>query len=231
MSEKVVAFTKMQIWFHKHIIHFMVLLIATGLPILAPSAFSWLAWLYGVPLSAMVGVQSAGETLALGVQAARVVHWATALFFIITVIPFAAAMYRERNSWEIWPDAIGRQPLEDGLDQLKKRYLCYSDAEMGKYNTGQKGLAWLMIVGISAMIISGLMLMLRSSLPDGIIGFARFIHALFFILISVSLIFHLYLATHPINRAGLKAMFGDGTMDEDEVKHHHPLWWKKLKGK
>jgi cytochrome b subunit of formate dehydrogenase len=29
-------------------------------------------------------------------------------------------------------------------------------------------------------------------------------------------------------RAGLKAMFGDGEIDAEEVRHHHPLWWEKL---
>lgn len=231
MSDRIVAFSKMQIWFHKHIIHFMMLFIATGLPLLAPSAFAWLAWLYGIPLSAMTGVQSSAETLALGMQAARVLHWACALFFIITAIPFAAVLLRERDTWEIWPDAVGVQPIREGVEQLRQRYLLYRDAETGKYNIGQKGLAWLMIVGVSTMIVSGLLLMLRSSLPDGLVGFARFLHALFFILIAVSLIFHVYLATHPINRAGLKAIFGDGEMDAEEVKHHHPLWWKKLNGK
>lgn len=218
----------MQMWFHKHIIHFMVLFIATSLPIIAPTAFSWLAWLYGIPLSAIVNVQSHGETLALGVKAARVVHWAAGLFFTITAIPFAASMYAARNSWEIWPDAIGINALAKGLEQLKKRYLFNKDAEMGKYNTGQKGLAWLMIIGVSAMIITGIMLMLRTALPEGIIGFARFIHDIFFILIAVALIFHVYLATHPINRAGLKAIFGDGEIEEEEVRQHHPLWWDKL---
>ena len=161
-------------------------------------------------------------------QAARVVHWAAGLLFTITAIPFAASMYTARNSWEIWPDAIGTDALAEGLEQLKKRYLLYKDAEMGKYNTGQKGLAWLMILGVSALIITGIMLMLRTALPEGIIGFARFIHGLFFILIAVALIFHVYLATHPINRAGLKAIFGDGEIEEEEVRQHHPLWWDKL---
>lgn len=231
MSNRIIAFTKMQIWFHKHIIHFMVIFIATGLPIIAPQAFSWLAWLYGVPLSAMVGVQSYNETLALGIQAARVVHWAAALFFTITVIPFAASMLKERKSWEIWPDAIGKEAIVDGVEQLKKRYLLYEKAEVGKYNIGQKALVWLMVIGVSSLIITGIMLMLRSSLPLGLIGFARFIHDICFIMISIVLIIHVYLATHPINRAGLKAIFGDGEIDAKEIKDHFPLWWKKLQGK
>jgi formate dehydrogenase subunit gamma len=231
MSNKIVAFTKMQIWFHKHIIHFMVILITTGLPIIAPHAFSWLAWLFGMPLSAMVGVQSYGETIALGIHAARVVHWAAGLSLVLTAVPFAVVMLKDRKNWQVWPDAIGKQAIDDGVEQLKNRYIYYKQAEVGKYNTGQKGLVWLTVVGVSSMLFTGMMLILRTYIPEGIIGFARFIHGFFFIVMSIVLIIHIYLGTHPINRAGLKAMFGDGEMDADEIKSKHPLWWKKLQGK
>lgn len=228
MNERVIAFTKMQIWFHKHIIHFMLLFIATGLPILAPSAFGWLAWLYGAPLSAVFDVQTQQQTIALGLQAARVVHWTTAFFYTLTAIPFAAVMLAQRKEWQIYPDAVGIEPVRNGLEQLKRRYLQYSDAKIGKYNMGQKGLAWLTIIGMSSMMVSGFALMVRAHLPLGLAAFARFIHDLVFIAMSVGLIVHVYLAMHPLNRAGLKAMFGNGEIDAEEVKHHHPLWWDKL---
>ena len=85
-----------------------------------------------------------------------------------------------------------------------------------------------MVVGIAAMIASGLALMLRADLPLGWVGFARFVHVLVFVLIAVTLILHVYLATHPINRPGLHAMFGNGEVDAEVVRRHHPLWWKKL---
>lgn len=227
MSTKIVAFTRMQIWFHKHIIHFMALFIITGLPLLSPS-FSWLAWIIGTPMSAMSGVQSHAATIALGVQAARVVHWVSALFFTITALPFAAIMLGNRGRWEIWPEAVGTKAVKDGLEQLRRRYILYVDATTGKYNIGQKGLAWMMIIGVSAMIVSGLALMLRGFLPGGVAGFARFVHDACFVTIFIGLIFHVYLASHPVNRAGLTAMFGDGELEAEEVRHHHPLWWKKI---
>jgi ferredoxin len=65
MSPRVLAFSRLQIWFHRHLIHFMVLFVATGLPILSPK-FSRLAWVYGLPLSAAFGVESRAEIVALG---------------------------------------------------------------------------------------------------------------------------------------------------------------------
>lgn len=227
MATRIVAFSRIQIWFHKHIIHFMVLFTITGLPLLSP-AFRWLAWLFGMPLSAMFGVQSKAEIITLGIQASRVVHWGSGLFFTMTAIPFAIAMLVEENRWAIWPESVGLDAARDGLEQLKRRYLQYAEARMGKYNMGQKGLAWLVVIGVGTMIASGLLLMLRSSMPTGLMGFVRFMHDLFFILMAVALIVHVYLATHPINRPGLKAMFGDGELEEEVVKQHHPLWWEKL---
>jgi formate dehydrogenase subunit gamma len=230
VNEKVIAFTRMQIWFHKHVIHFMALFIFTGLPILSPAAFGWIAWIIGFPLSAVFNVQNQAQTIALGLQAARVVHWTTAFFFTLTVIPFAVVMLARWKEWQIYPDAIGIAPMKDGLEQLKRRYIQYTDARMGKYNMGQKGLAWLMIIGTAGMMFSGLALMLRTQLPVEWVGVARFVHDLFFVAMGVGLIAHIYLAAVlPLNRAGLKAMFGDGEIDAEEVRHHHPLWWAKLK--
>jgi formate dehydrogenase subunit gamma len=96
---------------------------------------------------------------------------------------------------------------------------------------GQKALIWLMIVGVAAMMASGLVLMLRADVSLEWAGFARFVHVLFFVLITVTLILHVYLATHPINRAGLHAMFGSGEIDAEVVRRNHPLWWKKLTSK
>ena len=230
MSAKVLAFSRLQIWFHRHVIHFMLLFVATGLPILSPK-FSWLAWVYGLPLSAAFGVGSEAEIVALGVQAARAVHWVVACFFSLTAVAFALAMLPSWRRWQVWPERVGVEALKEGTEELRHRYITYTPANVGKYNMGQKALIWLMIVGIAALIASGLALMLRADLPLGWVGFARFVHVLFFVLIAVTLILHVYLAAHPINRAGLHAMFGNGEIDAEVVRCHHPLWWKKLTSK
>jgi formate dehydrogenase subunit gamma len=230
MNSRVLAFSRLQIWFHKHVIHFMVLFVATGLPILSPK-FSWLAWVYGLPLSAAFGVESRAEIVALGVQAARAVHWAGACFFSVTVVAFALAMLPSWRRWQVWPERVGLAALKDGATELRHRYLTYTPANVGKYNMGQKALIWLMIVGVAAMMASGLVLMLRADVSLEWAGFARFVHVLFFVLITVTLILHVYLATHPINRAGLHAMFGSGEIDAEVVRRNHPLWWKKLTSK
>ena len=230
MNEKVLAFSRMQIWFHKHVIHFMVLFVATGLPMLSPR-FSWLAWVYGLPLSAAFGVQGEGEIVALGVQAARAVHWAAACFFTLTAVAFALAMLPSWRRWQVWPDRIGIGALRDGAAELRHRYVTFTPANVGKYNMGQKALVWIMVVGVAAMIASGFVLMLRASVALEWVGFARFVHVLFFVLIAVALILHVYLATHPINRAGLHAMFGNGEIDAEVVRRDQPLWWSRLRAK
>lgn len=229
MNERIEAFSRMQIWFHKHTIHFMIFFVITGLPILAPVAFGWLAWFFGYPVGAVTGSTDNAAILSVGMQVARVVHRVVALLFALTVIPFVATMIAIRRHWEIGFEEFSIDGFKFGLEQLKRRYLLYTDARMGKYNIGQKMLAHLIFLGMSAMLVSGLMLVFRNSLPLMAIAGARFVHDFFFITMSLALIVHVYLATHQINRAGLDAIFGDGMMDAEEVKHHHPLWWAKLR--
>lgn len=143
-------------------------------------------------------------------------------------VAFALAMLTSWRRWQLWPEATGIDAIKDGIAQLRCRYLTYTHTHVGKYNMGQKALIWFMIVALTAMMASGYALMLRGCLALEWVGFARFVHALFFMLIVVVLILHVYLATHPINRAGLRAMFGDGELNAEVVQRGNPLCWKKL---
>ncbi len=107
-------------------------------------------------------------------------------------------------------------------------YISFGHVRIGKYNVGQKLFAWTMIVTISAITLSGLILMFRGHFSEGVQEFSRFVHAASFVIISVFLIVHLYLALLPMNRQALSAMFGDGTMPVDYVRSHHPIWYEDL---
>jgi formate dehydrogenase subunit gamma len=85
-----------------------------------------------------------------------------------------------------------------------------------------------MVVGVTAMMASGFVLMLRADISLEWVGFARFVHVLFFVLITVTLILHVCLATHPINRAGLHSTFGNGEIDAEVGRRDQPLWWRRL---
>lgn len=94
-------------------------------------------------------------------------HWAAACFFSLTVVAFVLAMLPSWRRWQIWPERVGLAALKDGATELRHRYLTYTPASVGKYDMGQKALIWLMIVGIAAMMASGLVLMLRAMFGGG----------------------------------------------------------------
>lgn len=233
----ITAFSGMQRWFHKHIIHFMVLFFITGLPVFSTN-FSFLASMFSAPHDAIsfagAGGPALGETpadrLAGGLQVARILHRVTALFFVMTALPFCLTMLAFVRRWKIWPEqSWGPRALFRGLGELWTTYVRLEHGRFGKFNTGQKGFAWLMILAVAAITGSGMVLMFRDLFSQAFQEQARFVHAVSFVFISLLLPVHIYLSLIPMNRHGLRAIFRDGLMSADAVREHHPLWYEELK--
>ena len=233
----IIAFNGLQRWFHKHIIHFMVIFIITGLPIFSIK-FSFLASFFSVSADfittadhelATVGFTSA-ELLAKGLQVARVLHRFTALLFILTAIPFAIHMLINIRQWKVWPEkSWSPSALLKGFGELWKTYILFGHGRFGKFNTGQKLFAWTMIISIIAITGSGFILMFRDCFTVALQEQARFIHVVSFIIIFLFLPIHIYLSLIPMNRHGLRAIFRDGNMPVSTIKEHHPIWYEQLK--
>lgn len=81
-----------------------------------------------------------------------------------------------------------------------------------------------------AITVSGFVLWFRSYFSQEMVEAMRMTHDVSFIVIVVTLVFHVYFALFPPNRYGLDAMFGNGLMDEKTVRDHHDLWYDKIKG-
>ncbi len=235
-TETIVVFTRLQRSFHNHLLHFMILFIITGLPLLS-SSFSFLAALFALPFDFLGGVfpdlATSGitdnERLALGLQVARIIHRVTALFFVITAIPFVVVQLVHIRSWAIWPEDSWRPAaFLDGIKGLWVNYVSLGHVRIGKFNVGQKLFAWTMIAAVTAITASGFVLMFRGLFSQGTQEFSRFVHAASFVVIGVFLIVHLYLSLLPMNRQTLQAMFEDGRLPADYVKNHHPIWYEKL---
>jgi formate dehydrogenase gamma subunit len=238
-QETVIAFTRLQRSFHSHLLHFMVVFIITGLPLLSTS-FSFLGSLFAIPHDFIGSVYTdfstsgltGNERLAAGLQVARIIHRLTALLFIIMAIPFVSVHLLNIRSWAIWPeDRWSPAAFFDGIKGLLVNYIFLGHARFGKFNVGQKLFAWTMIAAITAITASGFVLMFRDLFSQGIQEFCRFVHAASFVVIGVFLIVHLYLSLLPMNRQALNAMFGDGSLPIDYVKSHHLIWYEKLTGK
>lgn len=233
----IIAFNGLQRWFHKHIIHFMVIFILTGLPILS-SEFSFLASFFAMPTDfiaatdhelATVGLTEA-ERLAGGLQVARVIHRVAALLFILTAIPFTISMLLSIRKWKLWPDeGWGPSALIRGFIGLFKTYVLFDHGRFGKFNTGQKLFGWTMIFCVTAITVSGFMLMFRDLFSLAVQEQARLVHAVSFIGIALLLPVHIYLSLIPMNRHGIRAIFRDGKMPVSIIRSHHPIWYEELK--
>ncbi|MEA1892426.1 MAG: cytochrome b/b6 domain-containing protein [Campylobacterota bacterium] len=227
MSKRIVAYSSLEMAFHKHMIHFVVFLTISGLPILSDS-FSFIAYGVGYPINWFSGDMQDERILASGISFLRLVHWASGFLLTLFMIPFTIAMLAKVRRLSIWPDKWGKDAVIDGVIQMKKNYIDLEHAEFGKMNIGQKASAWAMVIAMALLVISGYALIFRDLISDDMAVLARGTHAISFIVLACTLIFHIYFATHPANKEAYKAMFKTGDMDEEYVKNHHGIWYKKL---
>lgn len=231
MDKRVEAFSQMQMWYHKHIIHIMIFFVLTGLPILSEQ-FRFLAYIFGVPATWAAGgiaMTSSADTLATGIQVARTLHRVMALIFALVSIPFVMVMLKDISKWNIWPNRWGIGAFFSGLGEISKIYLGFKHGRIGKYNAGQKLGAWVIIITTVLLAVSGFVLMFRDLYTPDLVANMRAVHATSFVVLGAMLVVHMYFGMHPINRHGLKAIFRNGEIDEKTIKEHHPLWYEKLK--
>ena len=237
--ETIIAFTRLQRSFHNHLLHFMIFFIITGLPLLS-TKFSFIGSFFAIPYdfigTVYTDLSTSGltdnERLAAGLQVARIIHRLTALLFLIMATPFVIVHLIKIKDWAIWPeDSWSPVAFLDGIKGLVTNYILLGHARFGKFNVGQKMFAWTMIVTITAITVSGFVLMFRGQFSQGTQELCRFVHAASFVVIGIFLIIHLYLSLIPMNRQALNAMFGDGSLPMEYIKSHHAIWYEKLTGK
>lgn len=225
-GDRIKLFNRMQIWYHKHIIHFMIFFIITGLPIISHK-FSFIAYGIGVPISSMF---NGADPLYVGIEACRIIHRITAILWILTTIPFVISMMFTK-----WDLVLNKRKDESLVTCLKEETQDLLDSYVffkypkrnGKYNIGQLA-AGILAIGLSiAILVSGIFLWMRSSFSPEFISFMKIIHDLAFYGFLVFLTIHVYLALFPTNRSGYNAMFTDGFDDIEHAKKKHPGMFKE----
>lgn len=220
-NEKITLFSNMQMWYHKHIIHFMMIFILTGLPLISHT-FSWVAYIIGVPVSVFY---SNGDPLYVGIQVCRVIHRITAVLWIVTSIPFVLTMLFTK--WELAlrkrKDESWGTYVKEELQDMKAMYIDFNyPKRAGKYNLGQISAGLAVIVFGIIMIVTGLILWFRVDFSSSTVSIMRLFHSIGFLVFVLFLIIHIYLAVHPVNKAGYNAMFRDGKDDLSHAKKKHP---------
>ena len=225
MSKKIIVYSNLERFFHMHMVHLIAFLTISGLPVLS-DVFSFIAYGVGIPVAALSNNQ---DILAAGFSLLRFIHYISAFLLTLLAVPFVLAMLRKFSKLSMWPDKWGVQATLDGFKQMWNFYILQEHATFGKMNTGQKVFTWIVVVCMLALAVSGYMLIFREAFSVEVASYARAIHAMSFILMGIALIIHIYLATHPANKASYDAMFKSGTMDEDFIKDHHGIYYDKLK--
>ncbi len=237
MSREIKVFSELEIWAHKHAIHFAAALIITGLIISAqklPSPlsgfFEWLAYALGTPASkaaALMGtspLEQGYDAYSLGVQVARVVHRLAGIGLAAVGIAWLLGELPRARKWQIWPEG----GLGEAIKNLIDYYIGKKEPRFGKYNLGQK--LWILgvVVGFTLLFISGVIMWFRDSFSPSTWELAHTIHVWLAWLGIAGLIVHVYLAIGlPEHRPMIRAMFRTGTLPEDFVRKHHPLYYEK----
>jgi formate dehydrogenase subunit gamma len=99
-----------------------------------------------------------------------------------------------------------------------------------RFNAGQKAIYWIVIIGGTAVAVSGYLLMFPFYL-SGIEGmqWAQIVHSIVAVLFVAAMLAHIYIGT--IGMEGAFEAMGSGTVDVNWAKEHHSLWVEEEQAK
>jgi formate dehydrogenase subunit gamma len=99
-----------------------------------------------------------------------------------------------------------------------------------RFNAGQKAIYWIVVLGGSAVAVSGYFLMFPFYATD-IAGmqFAQIVHGVIALLFVAAMLGHIYIGT--IGMEGAFEAMGTGTVDVNWAAQHHSLWLEEERAK
>jgi formate dehydrogenase subunit gamma len=175
----------------------------TGLPIWTPY-LGFLANLFG------------------GLHVCRLLHpWAGVAFAAASVL-----MFRQWVSQML----LTRADREFITPRGMLRYFEYrnDDAQVGKYNGGQKMLFWAAALGALGLLASGLVMWFPLAFPQPLREASYLLHDVAFSLFFAMIIGHIYLGTAA--EPGTFRSITRGTVTKSWARLHHPLWYREVTG-
>ncbi len=111
------------------------------------------------------------------------------------------------------------------------RYFQYrnDDAEVGKYNGGQKLLFWAAALGTVGLLVSGVVMWLPQPVfGQGVREASYIVHDAAFSLFFAMIIGHIYLGTAA--EPGTFRSMIRGTVTKSWARLHHPRWYREVTG-
>jgi formate dehydrogenase subunit gamma len=101
----------------------------------------------------------------------------------------------------------------------------------GRFNAGQKVIYWIVVLGGTAVAVSGYLLMFPfyGGLTVSGMQFAEIVHAVIAVLFVAAMLGHIYIGT--IGMEGAFEAMGTGEVDVNWAREHHSLWLdEEMKG-
>jgi formate dehydrogenase subunit gamma len=110
------------------------------------------------------------------------------------------------------------------------RYFSYrnEDADVGKYNGGQKMLFWAAALGAVGLLLSGLVMWFPLEFPQWLREASYLLHDAVFSLFFAMIIGHIYLGTAA--EPGTFRSMIRGTVTKSWARLHHPAWYREVTG-
>ena len=232
------VFSELEIWAHKHVIHFAALLIVTGLAVSASTLPGWIRWTVdwipyalGTPAAKAAAALGASpleqgyDAYSLGLQVARILHRLAGVALILLGAVWLLGELPRIRRWMVWPEG----GLGEAVKGLVDYYLRRRPVAFSKYNLGQKLWIWSVFTGSLLLAATGLVMWFRTSFSPSTVELAHTLHTWLAWLGIAGLIVHVYLATGiPEHRPMVRAMFRTGTIPRWFAEKHHPKMLSKL---
>jgi formate dehydrogenase subunit gamma len=121
-----------------------------------------------------------------------------------------------------FPTAADVEWLKRGGGMFTKKHGGHPPAY--KFNAGQKLLYWAVVFGGVAMMVTGYVLMFPfyGGLTVGNMELAEIFHGIVGVMFIAMILAHIYIGT--LGMEGAFESMGEGTVDLNWAKEHHPLW-------
>lgn len=119
----------------------------------------------------------------------------------------------------------GNIPNKVDVEWLKRGggIIGHEHAPAYRFNAGQKGIYWIVVIGGTLMAITGYVLMFPFYGTDiGNMQFAQMVHGVVAMLFIAAMLAHIYIGT--IGMEGAFEAMGSGSVDVNWAKEHHDLW-------
>jgi formate dehydrogenase subunit gamma len=119
----------------------------------------------------------------------------------------------------------GNIPNKVDVDWLKRGggMIGHDHPPAYRFNAGQKAIYWIVVIGGTAVAVTGYQLMFPFYL-SGIEGMqlAQVVHSIVAVLFIAAMLAHIYIGT--IGMEGAFEAMGTGTVDVNWAREHHSLW-------